>query len=76
MQLNGRYQGCRGGLEPVLEAYIRLEKVLADQAYKGGLGEILGQVYHGVLEVTKKIRRELCSYTLSVGSRTNPVLVR
>jgi putative transposase len=42
-------------LEPVLEAYVRLEKVLADQAYKGRLGEIIEQAYHCVLEVTTKL---------------------
>ena len=42
-------------LEPVLEAYVRLEKVLADQAYKGALGKILEQVHHVFLEVTTKL---------------------
>ncbi len=42
-------------LEPVLEAYVRIEKVLADQAYKGDLGEILEQAHHCVLEVTTKL---------------------
>ncbi|WP_163699075.1 transposase [Adonisia turfae] len=40
-------------LEPILETYVRLEKVLADQAYKGILGEIIEHVHHCVLEVTK-----------------------
>ena len=34
---------------------MRLEKVLADQAYKGALGEMLKDVHHVVLEVTKKL---------------------
>ena len=38
-----------------LEAYVRIEKVLADQAYKGELGEIIEQIHHCVLEVTKKL---------------------
>ncbi|MFG6093885.1 IS5 family transposase [Leptothoe sp. ISB3NOV94-8A] len=42
-------------LEPVLETYVRLEKVLADQAYKGGLGETIKQIYHCVLEVTTRL---------------------
>ncbi|NEP19575.1 MAG: transposase [Leptolyngbya sp. SIO4C1] len=42
-------------LEPLLEAYVRLEKVLADQAYKGKLGEVVEPVYHCVLEVTTKL---------------------
>lgn len=42
-------------LEPVLEAFVRIEKVLADQAYKGPLGEKLKNVHHCVLEVTKKL---------------------
>lgn len=42
-------------LEPVLEAYVRLDKVLADQAYKGALGEIIEQVHHCILEVTTKL---------------------
>lgn len=35
--------------------YVRLEKMLTDQSYKGVLGEIVEQVYHGVLEVTTKL---------------------
>ena len=42
-------------LEPVLEACARIEKVLADQACKGDLGESLEQIYHCVLEVTTKL---------------------
>ncbi|MGD1855491.1 MAG: IS5 family transposase [Leptolyngbyaceae cyanobacterium] len=42
-------------LEPVLEAYVRLEKVLADQAYKGILGELIEQAHHCILEVTTKL---------------------
>ena len=43
-------------LEPVLETYVRLEKVLADQAYKGALREIIKHVHHCILEVTTKLR--------------------
>jgi len=42
-------------LEPVLEAFARIEKILADQADKGALGATLEQVHHCVLEVTKKL---------------------
>ncbi|ESA34864.1 hypothetical protein N836_15725 [Leptolyngbya sp. Heron Island J] len=42
-------------LEPILETYVRLEKVLADQAYKGALGEIIKHVHHCILEVTTKL---------------------
>ncbi|MEO0866917.1 MAG: transposase [Cyanobacteria bacterium J06642_11] len=41
-------------LEPVLETYVRLE-MLADQAYKGALGEIIKHVHHCILEVTTKL---------------------
>ncbi|WP_215618320.1 IS5 family transposase [Leptothoe kymatousa] len=42
-------------LGPVLETYVRLEKVLTDQAYKGALGEIAKHVHHCILEVTTKL---------------------
>jgi transposase len=42
-------------LEPVLLTYKRLEKVLADQAYKGALADLLEQRYGCVLEVTQKL---------------------
>ena len=43
-------------LEPVLETYMKLEKVLADQAYKGALEEIIEHVHHCILEVITKLR--------------------
>ena len=42
-------------LAPVLDAFVRIEKVLADQAYKGPLGEALEKVHHCILEVTEKL---------------------
>ena len=42
-------------LAPVLEAFVRIEKVLADQAYQGSLGEALEKAHQCVLEVTEKL---------------------
>ena len=42
-------------LEPVLEAFVRIEKVLADQGYKGRLGETLEKAHQSVLEITQKL---------------------
>lgn len=42
-------------LEPVLLAYQRLEKVLADQAYKGAFADTVKQIYGCAFEVTQKL---------------------
>jgi transposase len=42
-------------LEPVLEAFVRVEKVLGDQAYRGPIGAALQQAHDCVLEVTQKL---------------------
>ena len=42
-------------LVPVLEAFKRIEKILADQAYKGSLGKAIEKVYGSVLELTEKL---------------------
>jgi putative transposase len=42
-------------LEPVLDSLGRVEKVLADQGYRGELGELLAKVHHCVLEITQKL---------------------
>ena len=39
----------------MLEAYVRIEKVLADQGYKGQLGETLEKAHQCILEITKKL---------------------
>ena len=41
-------------LAPILEIYVRLEKVLTNQAHKRVLGEIIEHVYHCISEVTTK----------------------
>ena len=46
-------------LEPVLEAFVRIEKVLADQGYKGRLGETLEKAHQSVLEITQKLEEGL-----------------
>lgn len=40
-------------LVPVIELYSQLEKVLADQAYRGELNNCIHSAYKCVLEVTK-----------------------
>ena len=42
-------------LVPVLEDLVRIEKILADQAYKGALGEALEKAHHCVVEITEKL---------------------
>ncbi len=42
-------------LEPVLEAFVRIETVSADQGYKGRLGETLEKAHQSVLEITQKL---------------------
>lgn len=42
-------------LEPVLETFVRTETVLADQGYKGSLGNILEKAHQCVLELTEKL---------------------
>lgn len=42
-------------LEPVLEIFTRIEKVLADQAYKGALGKAIQRAHYCVLEITEKL---------------------
>lgn len=42
-------------LEPVLEAFVRIEKVLAAQAYRGPLGKALEKVHHCEVEITEKL---------------------
>ena len=42
-------------LIPILETYIRINKVLADQAYRGRLVEALDSAYNCTLEITKKL---------------------
>lgn len=42
-------------LEPVLDSYARIEKVLADQAYKGKLGKKIEAAHHCTLEITQKL---------------------
>lgn len=39
----------------VLEQYERMEKILADQSYRGALGEQLKAAFQCVLEVTKRL---------------------
>jgi len=48
-------KGAKVVLAPVLEAMVRIEKILADQAYKGELSEALEKAHHCVLEVTEKL---------------------
>ena len=42
-------------LEPVLDSYVRIEKVLAYQAYKGKLGKAIEAAHHCPLEITQKL---------------------
>ena len=42
-------------LVPVLEALKRIEKILADQAYKGSLGQAIEAAYGSVFELTEKL---------------------
>jgi transposase len=42
-------------LVPILEAYERIQKILADQAYKGWLVAAIEAVYSCTLEITKKL---------------------
>ena len=42
-------------LAPVLEDLVRIEKILADQAYKGALGEALEKAHYCVVEITEKL---------------------
>ncbi len=40
-------------LTPILETYNRINKILADQAYRGRLVEALDSAYNCTLEITK-----------------------
>ncbi len=42
-------------LEPVLETFVRTETVLADQGYKGSLGDTLEKAHQCILELTEKL---------------------
>lgn len=48
-------KGAKASLAPVLEEMVRIETILADQAYKGELAETLEKAHHCVLEVTEKL---------------------
>ena len=48
-------KGAKVALAPVLEDMVRIEKILADQSYKGSLAEMLSQAHSCVLEVTEKL---------------------
>ena len=48
-------KGAKAALAPVLEEMVRIEKILADQSYKGELAKILEKAHHCVLEVTSKL---------------------
>ena len=48
-------KGAKAVLAPVLEDIVRIEMILADQSYRGSLGEILSQAHHCVLKVTEKL---------------------
>lgn len=41
--------------KPVLETFVRTETVLADQGYKGSLGDALNKAHQCVLELTEKL---------------------
>lgn len=40
---------------PILDAYERIEKILADQAYQGWLVDAIKSAYGRTLEITKKL---------------------
>ena len=42
-------------LVPILDAYERIEKILADQAYQGWLVDAIKSAYGRTLEITKKL---------------------
>jgi hypothetical protein len=42
-------------LIPILETYNRINKILADHAYRGSLVEALDLAYNCTLEITKKL---------------------
>lgn len=42
-------------LVPILDAYKRIQKILADQAYQGWLVDAIKSVYSCTLEITKKL---------------------
>ena len=42
-------------LVPVLENLVRVEKVLADQAYQGDVKQAIKQAYHCLLQITEKL---------------------
>lgn len=48
-------KGAKATLAPVLEEMVRVETILADQAYKGALAETLEKAHHCVLEITEKL---------------------
>ena len=48
-------KGAKAVLAPVLEEMVRIEKILADQSYRGELAEALEKAHHCVLEVTEKL---------------------
>lgn len=48
-------KGAKATLAPVLEEIVRVETILADQAYKGALAKILEKAHNCVLEVTEKL---------------------
>lgn len=48
-------KGAKVVLAPVLEVMVRIEKILADQAYKGDLSVTLEKAHHCILEVTEKL---------------------
>ena len=63
-------KGAKVVLAPVLEAMVRIEKILADQAYKGELSEALEKAHNCVLEVTEKLGTGFI-VTMALGGRTN-----
>ena len=48
-------KGAKAALAPVLEEMVQVETILADQAYKGELAEILEKAHNCILEITEKL---------------------
>ncbi|ESA38730.1 transposase is4 family protein [Leptolyngbya sp. Heron Island J] len=59
-------------LEPVLEAYVRLEKVLADQAYNRNLRRADRTRSSSYSRSHNKTRRGVCPCSISMGRREHP----
>ena len=50
-------------LVPILDAYERIQKILADQAYQGWLVDAIKSAYGCTLEITKKLGDGCLLYT-------------